>query len=312
MDSFFVHSPRAFPMAISHREEIAPDAPTRLRNPHGPILQQFLLRNVDANLFALSWLENHGVEPYRPGYFCFWGWFDDSRRLQAVCLDVSERLLFIDSRSPELARGFGNFFRSRASRFQHIVSRRQSVEPLWQTYSRSDSARFVDARLIQHQRLYRLFPEHFRAPQEKQSGVRRGHIDELDPIFLASVQMHREETGEDPLEKNSSSFRRHVRHRIEKGRTFVWFDENRRLLFKADISTHCSLGAQISGVYTAPQVRNQGLATRAMADMCAELFAEELPRLTLYVNRTNAAARRVYEKLGFEFVTAYETIFVAD
>ncbi len=299
-------------MAVSHSEDLVPKPPQKLRNRHQRKLWDFLLEDVDANLFCLSWLESRGVEAQRPDHFTFWGWFNKRRQLQAAALNVSDRLLMLDTRHRDFARAYGHFLRNQRTRFRHIVSRRSHVEPFWQAYAHGDPDFGVRARLIQHQRLYRLLPENFHAPLKRQSGVRRVQLEELDPIFLASVKMHREETLEDPLRKDASSFRRHVRYRIENGRTFGWFDDHRRLLFKADISTQCSRGAQISGVYTAPQFRNQGVATRAMTDLCATLFNEGLPRLTLYVNQTNEAAIRVYDKLGFVFLAPYQTIFVAD
>lgn len=298
-------------MALSHTDNLIADPPRRLRRRHHDRLRDFLLDDVDANLFMISWLETNGVQPSRPDRFQFLGWFDDHHQLTAVALNVSDRLLMLDTRHRAFASAFGDHFRHRQIRFQHIVSPTRSVDPFWQVYSRGDSQFSVQARLIQDQRLYRLFPGHFSPPDAPPLGVRRGQPSQLDAIFLASVRMHREETREDPLEHNANSFRRHVQHRVEKGRTFVWFDDNHRLVFKADISTRCSEGAQISGVYTDPDFRNQGIGTRAMAEICQTLFDEGMPRLTLYVNRSNTPARRVYEKLGFEDRLAYQTVFVA-
>jgi len=298
-------------MAISHRKQPVISQPRRLRNRERTALRDFLVDDLDANLFALSWLENNDVEPTRPDRFTYWGFFDGRQQLSAVALNVANRLLMLDTRHPDYAREFANLFQRQQTRFRHVVSRPRSVTPFWSSYSRRDTQIPVDARLIQHQRMYRLLPEQFSAPDHRSSGVRRGQISELDAIFLASARMHREETLEDPLQRNSASFRRHVRHRVKKGRTFVWFDDHQRLVFKADISTHCSQGAQISGVYTDPDHRNQGLGTRAMIDICQTLFDEGLPRLNLYVNRANKTARHLYEKLGFQYVCPYQTVFVA-
>ena len=302
-------------MALSHTDNLQhliTDPPQRLKNHHRERLYDFLVDDIAANLFVISWLETNGVEPSQPGRFQFYGWFDNRRRFAAVALNVSDRLLMLDTRHRDFACSFGNFFHHRRVRFQHIVSPRRSVAPFWSVYSRRDPEFPVDARLIQHQRLYELLPSQLNASPERCSGVRRGRPEEIDAIFLASVRMHREETREDPLERNASTFRRHVNHRVDKGRTFVWFDDNHRLIFKADISTRCSRGAQISGVYTDPNCRNQGIATRAMADICHIFFDEGLPRLTLYVNRSNTPARRVYERLGFQYQLPYQTVFVND
>ncbi len=300
-------------MAISPHNQLRSRPPLRLRRRHRRRLEEFLLQDVDANLFSLAWLEHRGIEPRRRGRFGYYAVMDDDETIRAVALDISDRLLLLDTRHGEDARHFASFFRSQAVQFRHIVSRRRSVTPFWQVYADpSPGPPPARARLIQYQQLYRLLPREFDAPRRRHSSVRRGKLSELDPIFLASVAMHREETEEDPLERNPSGFHRHVRQRIERGRTFVWIDEQRRLVFKADISTQSRHGAQISGVYTAPDMRNRGVATRAMTDICTILFEEGIPRLTLYVNEKNEPARRVYERLGFVNVAPYQTIFVAD
>ena len=268
-----------------------------------------MLEDVDANLFALSWLKNRGVEPHRGNAFSFWGFFDADSQLQGVALEVTGRLAMLDVRQEELAADYGWFFGRQGIPFAHVVSRAEFVEPFWEEYSSETGS---EARLIQEQELYHLMPEDFSFPRRRQSAVRRAQMMEAESIFLASVQMHREETLEDPLEEDAHAFRRHVRFRIEHGRTFAWFNARRQLMFKADISTRCAEGAQISGVFTAPQFRNQGVATRAMTDICALLLQEELPRLTLYVNQKNSSAIRVYERIGFRQQGSYQTIFIDD
>jgi predicted GNAT family acetyltransferase len=101
-------------------------------------------------------------------------------------------------------------------------------------------------------------------------------------------------------------------YRIETDRTLVWFDDHQRLIFKADVSAQSRYGAQISGVYTAPAMRGQGLGTRAMIDVCEALFRRGIPRVTLYVNQDNHAAHRVYDKVGFQHHCAYQTVFVQE
>lgn len=286
--------------------------PLQLRNRHRAELSNFLLQRIDANLFPYSWLENHGVQPNRISHFNFWAYLGEERTIQSVALNIADRLLMLDTAHAEDARSFGVFFRRQPYRFHHIVSPTKSVVPFWKDYADPLLPNAPVARLIQDQLLYKLTPAQFQRPQRPLSKLRPARPSELDPIFLASVQMHREETGEDPLQKDPETFRRHVRHRLTMGRTFAWFDEHRHLLFKADISIHCSLGAQISGVYTSPHHRNKGIATKALFDLCALHFDQDLPRLTLYVNETNKPALKVYHRLGFELSSPYQTIFLAN
>lgn len=297
-----------------------PEALVTLGRRHRAALRRFLERDVALNLFALSWLENHGVTPRRKGTFHFRGILDEDEALRACALVITDRLVLLDAEDARLARYLGRWYSEAAFHFQHIVSARHNVDPFWEAYVQAsfhNGVRPHAARLVSPQRMLAISRRRWLAEVEPRhaaraaTGLRPSRSRDLDAVFLASARMHREETLEDPLEHTPDVFRQHVRHRIDSGRSFVWFDDHRRLLFKADVSAQSRYGVQISGVYTPPQFRGQGIATRAMVDLCRAMFARGWPRVTLYVNDQNAAARRVYERVGFEFHGDYATIFVA-
>jgi predicted GNAT family acetyltransferase len=278
----------------------------------------FLSTNVTANLFQMCWLDNHGVTGQGgPGLFHFAGVRGPSGHLQAVALVIGERLLLIHAVHPRAAAMMGRWYRSQELILEHIVSRRDSVQPFWQAYRSVDAEPMLTARLNRRQTLYALERDRWfdevlpqRRSQFEPSGVRHARLEELDAVYLASAQMHLEETLEDPLEAQPEAFRNHVRHRIQSNRSFAWFDAHRRLVFKADLSAYSSFGTQISGVFTPPRFRRQGLATTALFDICEELFESGLPRITLYVNAGNQAAHHVYRKVGFKSQADYQTVFV--
>ena len=274
---------------------------------------EFLSRDVVSNIFMLSWLENYGVTaPGRPDLFHFRTLRLDDE-LVGVALVITERLLLLSTTDAEVARRLGSWHRDHGFRLEHVVSQRQCVAPFWASYSTAPDVR---ARLVRDQELYSLARADWlrvrpQRPATELSGTAQlARLDDVHAIFWASAAMHTEETLEDPLERDAEHFRRHVEHRIDHGRTYAWFDEHRRLLFKADISAQSPWGAQISGVYTPKALRGNGIATVAMHDICESLFGRGFSRVTLYVNRSNHAARRVYEKVGFRFHTDYQTIFV--
>lgn len=299
----------AFPEASSSRcvDDIADEE-------RDDVLIGYLARDPVANLFMLSWLDNYGVSARgRPDLFRF-RVARSGGRVRGVALLITDRLLLLDSDDADVAASFGAWHGRGACRLEHIVSPRRCVVPFWTTYSTAvDSA----ARLVRDQELHVLDREEWlrarpvRHATELAGGVRIAEARDAHAVFWASAAMHAEETLEDPLVRDAAQFRRHVEHRVEGGRTWVWFDGRRRLLFKADISAQSPWGAQISGVYTPPALRGQGIATQAMYDICDALFDSGFPRITLYVNRTNEAARRVYRRVGFRFWTDYQTIFVA-
>ena len=55
-----------------------------------------------------------------------------------------------------------------------------------------------------------------------------------------------------------------------EGRSYV-IEDRGRLVFKADLSARCPLGAQIVGVFTEPDRRGQGLARRGVAEIVRRL-----------------------------------------
>lgn len=274
----------------------------------------FLGRDVVQNIFMLSWADNYGMTAsHHPDLFHFAGVRVD-RKLVAVALSVSGRLMLLDSTDAVATACLGRWYRQARMRFEHVVSAQHVVTPFWETYS--DRGRYLQARLDRAQHLLVLERKDWAALGQTRthtpSNLRFARRGDLDAVFLASAKMHAEETLEDPLEQDAQQFRRHVLYRIETDRTLVWFDDHQRLIFKADVSAQSRYGAQISGVYTAPTMRGQGLGTRAMIDVCEALFRRGIPRVTLYVNQDNHAAHRVYDKVGFQHHCAYQTVFVQE
>lgn len=272
--------------------------------------EAYLARDPVSHVFMLSWLENYGLSaPGRPELFGFRA-VREHGRVVGLSLLITDRLALMAVDDARGARVLGKWHRERGAALDHIVSRRQAVAPFWGVYSQRVDVR---ARLVRDQELHVIERSDWlraHAVSSRPADVTLARRADLDAIFWASARMHAEETLEDPLARDAVHFRRHVEHRIENGRTYAWFDEHRRLLFKADISAQSSWGAQISGVYTPPALRGQGVATTAVAAICDDLFERGFPRVTLYVNRTNEAARRVYQKVGFRYYTDYQTVFI--
>ena len=307
-------------MAIQRLDTDGELSPELLFERHRDEIRRYLTRHISANLFQLCWLENHGVRPLsNPELFAFRGIRSPRGELLGVSLVITDRLTLLSTDAPKTARHFGRWFRRQRIGFEHVVSCADCVGPFWEAYSdqNEEGRAYCRARLNRPQTMYELeradWYEHARRRdgRPEPSGIRYAALRDMDALFLASAHMHREETLEDPLEKDPEGFREHVRHRVESDRSFVWFNHHRQLQFKADISAQGDCGVQISGVYTAPSMRGQGIATRAMYDICSRLFDDGVPRIVLYVNRDNAPAKQVYENVGFDYCTDYQTVFVA-
>ncbi len=68
---------------------------------------------------------------------------------------------------------------------------------------------------------------------------------------------------------------------------------------------------QIQGVWVEPSRRGQGLAGPGMAGVVELAQAHVAPHVSLYVNDFNTRARRVYERVGFDYVDTFATILLA-
>jgi predicted GNAT family acetyltransferase len=67
----------------------------------------------------------------------------------------------------------------------------------------------------------------------------------------------------------------------------------------------------LSSVGTAENERGKGLATKLVAEMVAKAYEMGFPRLGLAVRADNIAAKRSYEKVGFDLCGEF-TIFERD
>ncbi len=152
------------------------------------------------------------------------------------------------------------------------------------------------------QPLYALRPDELRGPFD--APVRPARVDELDLVVEHSARMIEGELGYDPRTARRG-YAQGVRRVIERGWWWVWIEDG-ALRFTCNVGARTEQTAQLQGVWTPPESRGLGYATRAMRAISARLLAS-VPTLCLYVNDFNADAIALYERIGFrregEFAT---------
>ncbi len=136
--------------------------------------------------------------------------------------------------------------------------------------------------------------------------VQRVTLNHWDAYYEAAVAMYTEEVGVSPLQGNPAGYRYYVRQLITSGRAFAIFDRD-RVVFKADLGSVSASVTQVQGVWLDPSLRGQGLAAPAMAAV-VRLARSVAPTVSLYVNDYNLAARRTYDRVGFDVVSEFATI----
>jgi hypothetical protein len=139
--------------------------------------------------------------------------------------------------------------------------------------------------------------------------IRQARLGEWHEVAENSAQMIAGELEYDPR-ANAGDFGSGVRHMIERG--LWWVGEHTentttQLCFFCNIGPTSDHTAQLQGIWTPPHLRGRGLATAAFGAICRQLFSS-VPTLSLYVNDFNHEAIRLYERLGFQTVSEFQTI----
>jgi ribosomal protein S18 acetylase RimI-like enzyme len=144
------------------------------------------------------------------------------------------------------------------------------------------------------------------APEAGGTGLRAATPDDFELLVPACAAAHAEEIGVDPLVRDAEGFRWRTRAQIEERRSWVWLD-GETILFKAEASAWTPHAVQLQQVWVDPSARNQKFAQRAMRDLI-RLLLERAPTVCLFVRPENAAAIRVYEKVGMHREGSYRSL----
>ena len=156
--------------------------------------------------------------------------------------------------------------------------------------------------------------------------VRPARPDEEELVLPASVDMFVGELDYDPT-VDGPGYRRHVSWLIEQGRSYVVLDDGtghpirpgspRAVAFKADVGAlwrSPSGGvAQLTGVWTRPDLRGRGVGAAALAGVGDAVHRDHVGTdgvVSLYVNDYNAAALALYQSLGFRQVGMFATVLL--
>ena len=145
-------------------------------------------------------------------------------------------------------------------------------------------------------------------------------------VLPASVAMFSGELGYDPTTAGGS-YARHVAWLVATGRSYVLMDDGEgrsarpggpaRVAFKTDVGAvwdaPTGTVVQLTGVWTREDLRGRGIGTAALAAVVDAVRRDHMRAdgvVSLYVNDFNAAALRLYARLGFERAGTFATILL--
>jgi uncharacterized protein len=143
-------------------------------------------------------------------------------------------------------------------------------------------------------------------PEGGSTELRPATLADLDRLVPACAAAHELELGIDPLVRDADAFRWRTQAQIEEGRSWLW-EEGGRILFKAEASAWTPSAVQLQQVWVDPAARNRKNAQRALRDLC-RLLLERTPTVCLFVRPENAAAIRLYERIGMSQTGFYRSL----
>jgi ribosomal protein S18 acetylase RimI-like enzyme len=146
------------------------------------------------------------------------------------------------------------------------------------------------------------------APASAGTGLRAATLGDLDLLVPTCAAAHYGEVGVDPLRRDPEGFRWRTRAQIEEGRSWLW-EEGGVILFKAEASAWTPTAVQLQQVWTDPEARGRGNATRALRDLLALLLGQ-VPVVCLFVRTDNEEAIRLYERVGMRRVLSYRSVLL--
>lgn len=149
------------------------------------------------------------------------------------------------------------------------------------------------------------------AAGEPVRGLGPASLAQLPAIVSASAEMVEESTGVNPLLADAEGFRQRVAGRVERGRVWAWFKDG-RLMFKIDVAAETPEAIYLEGLYVSPGERGRGHGQRCFSQL-SSILLQRTRALCLMVEEGNAAARALYDRLGFVPHCSYDRVsLVAD
>jgi predicted GNAT family acetyltransferase len=255
-------------------------------------------RDPVANVFVAARIHASASQPWRTAGE-LWG-HQTGEQLDGACYSGAN-LVPVEASVPAL-RMFAERARRQGRRCSSIVGPRDMVLTLWELLEPS----WGPAREVRADQPVMAIDGPPLIPSDPL--VRPVELSELDLLLPACVAMFTEEVGVSPNGPDGGAvYRARVAELIRSGRAFARFDGD-EVVFKAEIGAVSPQACQVQGVWVHPDLRGRGLSVPGMAAVTESARRSFAPTVSLYVNAWNVAARRSYERVGFQQVGRFATV----
>ncbi|MFI5428108.1 GNAT family N-acetyltransferase [Aeromicrobium sp. UC242_57] len=254
-----------------------------------PLVNLFVRNRVDATRLQSRWLGGQIL-----------GYFEDDELISAC--HAGNNIIPVQA-TPRAIKAFSEHLLSERIRPSSIVGPRDAVLPMWNLLE----PRWGPARSPRLDQPFMVIDrDSALAPDPR---VRPVLMDEFEILYPACVAMFTEEVGVNPEIGNRSGYRARVAQLISQGWSFAIIEDD-EVIFKTEVGAATEYGCQLQGVYVRPDLRGRGIAGPAIAAVVQQVRRSVAPLVTLYVNDHNTAARRTYERAGFQHTTTFASILL--
>ena len=255
---------------------------------HVAALRTILARDTTHNMYLLGLMEEFGVvSGTSRSPFTFYGRFYDGELTAAMFVGGNGGLVVPSASSPI---HIGDIAKKLVGQIElHSAIGEQSVvDALLRHFS-------VTPKFIKTQKLFSVSPNDlgpFTNPLLRLAT--QADLPQLVPMAAACVK---EMMKRDPLEEDATGFELRVRQRVQSQRTYV-LEEKGKLVFKLDVGSRSQFGAELEGLYTAPEERHKGNATLCLGQISRFLMSS-LPRLTVRIDDETPQFANIARKVGY-------------
>jgi ribosomal protein S18 acetylase RimI-like enzyme len=268
-----------------------------LNRSHEAEVVEFLARRPIHTVFMASLIRDNGLlSPHNRG--SFYACRDRYGLLEGVAL-VGHATV-IEARTENSLASFARLARNCLN--VHLIrGEQETINNFWKYYSSGHEPRLISREMLFQQIKPATTPESL-------DDLRPANLSDLDKVMAVNASMAFEEGGINPMQKDPGGFRNRTARRIEQGRVWVWIQDN-RLIFKADVVGETPEVTYLEGVHVHAEVRRQGYGRRCLTAL-SSILLQRSQSICLTVSERNKKALKFYAKAGYQFHSAYETIYL--
>jgi len=272
---------------------------------HLPAVKAFLEQRPETSLFLLSNIRAFGPRRGQSLYSGnFKALFENGNVAAVFCLARNGGLVVQAAGRTDVAGAIVEAALSEALPIRGVLGEWETSSAVWMTLR---AANLITETLASKEVLYRLDVARSGDAVDTSLAVRRLTPDDHDAWDSLSVAFQKEigvpNMGD--REQRKASFTRSA----GLGHWWGGFEGTRLVSMTAIIALHERL-AQIGAVFTVPDRRRCGFSRAVMQHVIRDSrLVHDLERLFLFTGETNAAARHLYESLGFDSFSYFGLFF---